>query len=133
MRQFPLTAVLLLTIMSLGTMSLGPLGHAARDKAAVATSSLELIVFEVDGCDYCEVFRRDVLPQYKAAPVATRAPIRFVDINKVEIEKMSLRGSVTSVPTVVLMQDGREFDRITGYVGPSNFFHMIVYMLDRID
>ena len=128
MRQLFAAALLLL-----GALSIGPSGHAARGTAAAPATPLELLVFEVEGCDFCEVFRRDVLPQYKAAPAAARAPIRFVDINKVDTDKMALRTSVTTVPTIVLMQDGREFDRITGYVGPSNFFRMISYMLDRIE
>lgn len=124
--------LLSVVLLVLGAFSIGSSGYAARDTAPPATP-LELIVFEVDGCDFCEVFRRDVLPQYKSAPAAKRAPIRFVDINKVDTDKMALRSNVTTVPTVVLMQDGREFDRITGYVGPSNFFRMISYMLERIE
>ena len=120
-------------ILLLSALSIGPSVNAARDKPTAPTTPLELLVFEVEGCDFCDIFRRDVLPQYKVAPAAARAPIRFVDINRIDTDKLALRTAVTTVPTVVLMQDGREFDRITGYVGPSNFFRMISYMLDRIE
>jgi thioredoxin-related protein len=90
-------------------------------------------VFEVDGCTMCDVFRRDVLPQYQSGAAAARAPLRFVDINKTDPDTLALRGRVLQVPTAVLMQDGREFDRITGYVGPSNFFRMLDWLLARAE
>jgi thioredoxin-related protein len=121
----------------------GATSYAARDGASSpgntpltqreTTGRLELLVFEVDGCAMCDVFRRDILPQYQSGPAATRAPLRFVDINKTDPDRLALRERLTQVPTVVLMQDGREFDRITGYVGPGNFFRMLDWLLARVE
>jgi thioredoxin-related protein len=120
-------------------------GHAARDGWAgwfgsgtslstpAPTSTLELLVFEVEGCAYCDVLRRDVLPRYKAAPASARAPMRFVDINQVDTDKLALSSPLRMVPTIVLMRDGREVERVSGYVGPEMFFKMINHMLDQID
>jgi thioredoxin-related protein len=99
--------------------------------ALPATSNMELLVFEVQGCVYCDVFRRDVLPTYQSAPAAVRAPIRFVDINSVDADKLALRGAVRVVPTMVLMKEGKEVERITGYTAPSTFFKLVNYMLER--
>ena len=32
------------------------------------------------------------------------------------------------LPTAVLMQGGREIDRIVGYWGPDNFFKLLAHM-----
>ncbi len=122
---------------------LGTASDAARDGVPApsskpltqreAASRLELLVFEVDGCTMCDVFRRDILPRYQSGSAATRVPMRFVDINKTDPDTLALRSRLTQVPTVVLMQDNREFDRIAGYVGPSNFFRMLDWLLARVE
>ena len=99
--------------------------------AKVRPSPVELIVFEHPDCQFCRVFRRDVLPRYQEAPTANRAPIRFIDIERTETASLRLRGGIHVVPTFVLMEDGREVDRIVGYWAPENFFKMLSYMLAR--
>jgi thioredoxin-related protein len=101
--------------------------------APVSASNMELLVFEVQGCVYCDVFRRDVLPNYQAGPASARAPIRFVDLNSVDADKLALRGSVRVVPTMILMKEGKEVERITGYTAPSTFFKLVNTMLERAD
>ena len=106
-------------------------GRAARDIDAIAppASSRELIVFETEGCIYCGLLRRDVLPDYLKSPRAAEVPMRFVDVNQAGALSSALDGPLTIVPTVVLMSEGREVGRITGYTGPEIFFHMIRHLL----
>lgn len=136
MRLTALLAVALLTLF-------GAASYAAREGTPGAggpvradqrsSGHLELLVFEVDGCGLCDVFRRDILPQYQAAPTAARVPLRFIDINKTDPDSLALSGRLTQVPTAVLMKNGREVDRIAGYVGPSNFFRMLDWLLERTE
>lgn len=98
---------------------------------AAPKESLELLVFEVEGCVYCEVLRRDVFPRYRAAPASATAPMRFVDINKVDTDTLALRGALRVVPTVVLMKDGKEVERIDGYTGPEMFFQLVARMIEK--
>ncbi|MGE3066565.1 MAG: thioredoxin fold domain-containing protein [Hyphomicrobiaceae bacterium] len=108
--------------------------RAARDLALPETATqLELVVFERAGCLYCEVFHRDVLPRYKASLTAAQAPLRFVDITAVDVDRLALRASITTIPTVVLMKDGQEVDRIVGYTGPETFFQLVAHMLGRAE
>ena len=88
-------------------------------------SSQEVVVFESANCIYCQLFRRDVLPQYLRSRRARSAPIRFVDARSADPGKFGLAAPLTMVPTVVVMQNGREQGRIAGYTGPEPFFHMI--------
>ena len=106
---------------------------AARDldTSAAGSSRLELVVFEVPGCTYCPVFRRDVLPRYEASPRAREVPIRFLDLNDEAADRIELDGPVVVAPTVVLLKDNREIGRIPGYVGPENFFHAVGHLLAR--
>jgi thioredoxin-related protein len=91
----------------------------------------ELLVFEVEGCSYCMLFRRDVAPAYERSPRARQVPMRFIDANKSDISRLNLAEPLKVVPTIVLMVDGREVERITGYMGPEPFFHMISSLLRR--
>ena len=108
--------------------------RAARDPASVrsAIAVQELVVLEVQNCLYCDIFRRDVLPGYQKSKRAADLPIRFVDINDPAFAQLKLTSSVDMVPTIVLMREGREADRISGYTGPEAFFHTVARMLGHI-
>jgi thioredoxin-related protein len=108
-----------------------PNGYAAYDPdtGALPISNLELVVVEVEGCIYCAIFRRDVLPAYEASPRAASVPMRFVDLNEIDSGQLALAAPIVSVPTVLLLKDGKEAGRIGGYVGPENFFYAINHLL----
>jgi thioredoxin-related protein len=106
------------------------LSHADVDTgAAIPTGTLELVVVEAEGCIYCELFRRDVLPAYEASAQAKDLPVRFVDINDIEADHLSFKSGVDIVPTFVVVKSQQEVGRISGYIGQENFFHSISYLL----
>jgi thioredoxin-related protein len=104
-------------------------GRAALDGASASTPPLEVLVFEHADCAYCRVFRRDVLPKYRASVRSDLAPLRFVDVQSESTDRLGLNGRIDTVPTVVVMRDGQEVGRIVGYWGPSNFFKMLANLL----
>lgn len=99
------------------------------ETSSISGSSMELLVVELDGCIYCLVFRRDVLPSYQASTQAKTVPIRFIELNAAEEQKFPFAEPVTMVPTILLMKGGREVGRISGYLGPENFFHAVNHMI----
>lgn len=108
--------------------------HARRDVVpapAAPQSQYELVVFEADGCHYCQHFRADVLPLYKTSQIGRETPIRFVNVSHSDESKMGLTGPISIAPTVVLMSKGEEVDRIVGYTGPTNFMKLVAHMLGR--
>ena len=109
--------------------------HARRDagKPAAIASPYELIVFEADGCTYCQNFRSDILPLYSASALGREAPIRFVNVSRSDETKLGLNSAITIAPTVVLMREGQEIDRIIVYTGPANFMKLVNFMLGRGD
>lgn len=106
-------------------------GRAALDGAPGKGSgtTLELLVFEHADCTYCRVFRRDVVPRYQRSAQAAEAPMRFVDIDKSDLDALALKSRINMLPTAVLMKSGKEVDRITGYWSPDDFFKMLNYIL----
>jgi thioredoxin-related protein len=92
-------------------------------------STFELIVMEAPNCDYCALFRRDVLPAYTTSEKTRDIPVRFVDVNDLETADLSMDGPINIVPTFVLTAKKREIGRIPGYMGPENFFHAINYLI----
>jgi thioredoxin-related protein len=121
-----LAAILVTLAISLGLI--GPLG-AAREQPA-QPGRLELLVIEVAGCTICDLVRIHIQPAYEASPRARQVPLRYVDITSIDELRLGLSERVATVPTIVLMRDGRELDRITGYTGPENFFAALGEMLE---
>ncbi len=99
------------------------------ETSALPDSRFEVLVVEIDNCIYCGLFRRDVAPTYTASQRAKAAPMRFVDINAPDVDRLSLSAPIDSVPTVLIIENGREVGRIAGYVGPETFFHSLSRLL----
>jgi thioredoxin-related protein len=125
MRQ--LGAVLLALVLSFGLV---PPIDAARETGTDPAKRLELLVIEVAGCTICDLVRIHIQPAYDASPRARQVPMRYVDITSVDEMRLGLAERVATVPTIVLMRDGREVDRITGYTGPQHFFVALSGMLE---
>ncbi|ADJ22117.1 conserved hypothetical protein [Hyphomicrobium denitrificans ATCC 51888] len=109
-----------------------PLGASRADLDITSTPSnvdFELVVVEADGCIYCRLFRRDVLPAYEASKQGKDAPVRFLDVNDIETARLDLKSTVDVVPTFVIVKSQHEVGRISGYMGPENFFHSIKYLI----
>lgn len=118
-------------LVLLAASVLGSASRAAHDleTAALPDGGYEIIVVEAEGCIYCQIFRRDVLPAYSTSPRARLVPLRFVDVNAAEGGKLVLSEPVELVPTAVILKEGREVGRIAGYVGPEAFFHSLNRLL----
>lgn len=102
-------------------------GHGALEPRGgkEPATTMELVVFEANGCTYCDVFRRTVLPLYKATARSRQAPIRFVNLTHADESGMGLAEPIRIVPTVVLFDGGQERGRVTGYTGPDNFMELV--------
>lgn len=99
------------------------------ETSALPDSRFEVLVVEIDNCIYCGLFRRDVAPTYTASPRAKSAPMRFVDINAPDVDRIALQAPIDTIPTVLVVENGREVGRIAGYVGPEIFFHSLSQIL----
>jgi hypothetical protein len=100
-------------------------------RAPSAAPRMELVVFERAGCGYCEMFRARIAPDYASGTAGGRAPLRYVDLDRSDIDEvaMGLKARITVLPTAVLMRDGAEVDRIVGLTAPQTFHTLIQYMM----
>ena len=127
-----LTTLPRLALLSLfASALLASFALARRDAppAAERIPQAEVVVFEVEGCVYCELFRRDVWPAFRISPRHAEMPLRFVDVRRIDLADWPLTAPVTVVPTVVVMRDGREIGRMTGYTGPEAFFQQMRHLM----
>lgn len=131
MRAFRNVAAALVLLAIPMSLMLVSQGFARVDPSAEipGAASAQLIVMEADGCVYCPIFRRDVLPVYQASEHAKGMPVRFVDINDVEKSGLVLDGPISIVPTFVITKNNQEVGRIPGYLGPADFFQAIKYLV----
>lgn len=126
MRSTLLALLFALTILASARSSRAGLD---LETAALPTGNLELVVIEADGCIYCGLFRRDVLPSYTVSDQGKQMPVRFVDVNDTDKARLDLKTPVDIVPTFIVVKSSHEVGRISGYMGPDDFFHSISYLL----
>ncbi len=131
MRFFRLLLASALVLASAGATS----SQAARDQSTPSAGGhrLEILVLEVDGCHVCGLVRQNIQPIYQQTPRAREIPMRFVDATRLDEMKIGLSSRLDTVPTTVLMVDGREASRIAGYWAPETFMRLIVRMIDSAD
>ena len=93
----------------------------------------ELLMFELRGCPWCKLWRAQVGPAYPNSAEGQRAPLRTVDIKGPPPEGVVLDKPVTSAPTFVLVEEGREVGRITGYPGADFFWALLEDLIAKLD
>ncbi|MFN3744154.1 MAG: thioredoxin domain-containing protein [Hyphomicrobiaceae bacterium] len=103
--------------------------QGAAELTLAPPPAVELVVIEARGCPMCQLFRDEIAPLYRATARARLAPLRFVDVAHTDIDAMGLASPVEIIPTVILMRDGAEIDRLVGYTGPEIFMRAVGAML----
>ena len=101
----------------------------ARPDLAV---SAELVMFEQDTCEWCEVWHEEVGVVYAKTDEARAAPLRRIDIFETRPADLKEVRRVQFTPTFVLMDEGREVGRILGYPGESFFWELLGQMLKKL-
>ncbi len=133
LRRFALGCAVLAAVLASGLFAPWP-SYAAREltlERAPSGARLEILVFESEACTYCEIFRRDVAPRYRFAPLAAQAPLRFIDVTKVDVDRMGLTSRLDILPTTVLLKDGREVERISGLTAAETYYRLLHYMINK--
>ena len=104
-----------------------PLGIATARAAGA-----ELVMFDEASCPWCRRWRSEVGPAYPNTPEGKRAPLRTIDISKAKTSGIALSAPVRMTPTFVLVENGREVGRITGYPGPDFFWTLLGDLLKKL-
>jgi hypothetical protein len=113
----------------LETGSLG-LGKFTPPPDAPTRKGLELVVFEQPKCRVCEGFRERVAPAYEEHETSEKAPLKYVDIVASPVGQAGLARELTTLPTVVLMKDGKELARVEGLFAAPDYMKLIDRMFE---
>ncbi|MBT3306744.1 MAG: hypothetical protein HN377_09705, partial [Alphaproteobacteria bacterium] len=96
--------------------------------AQPAFSASELIMFNSTTCEWCEVWEEEVGVVYGKTTLGDKLPVHRVDIFDDRPANLKHLRGIRFTPTFVLLQDGVEAGRITGYPGESFFWGLLEEM-----
>jgi thioredoxin-related protein len=99
---------------------------------AVAQAS-ELVMFEQGGCVYCARWNRDVAPVYDKTAEAKVLPLRRIDIGQQSTAGVALASPVRYTPTFVVVDNGKEIGRITGYISDDSFWGLLDSLAAKLE
>jgi len=92
----------------------------------------ELVMFESEGCEWCEAWNEEVGVIYDKTTEAGIVPLRRVDIDDDRPSDLSQLQGLMYTPTFVVMKDGREIGRIIGYPGEDFFWQLLNEMITKL-
>lgn len=98
---------------------------AAGSLSAVTSQASELVMFEGKGCVYCHRWDRDVGTLYNKTAESKDLPLRRLDISEQKTSGVALASPVRYTPTFIIVDNGREIGRITGYINDDAFWGLL--------
>ncbi len=93
-----------------------PTAHAA---------AAELVLFETEGCPWCEAWDQEVGKIYDLTDEARMLTLRRVELRDPIPADLRLSEDVKYTPTFVVVDDGKEVGRIVGYIGQEQFWGLL--------
>jgi thioredoxin-related protein len=99
--------------------------------SAVVRAS-ELVMFGQAGCVYCQRWDRDVGALYGKTSEAKALPLRRIDIQNQKASGIALTSPVRYTPTFVVVDNGREVGRITGYSSDDAFWGLLDALVAKL-
>jgi thioredoxin-related protein len=82
-----------------------------------------LLIFSADWCHYCQVAKNDINKNNKLSEVIKNYDIIELDHG---VDKDAFTGyNIKVLPTFVIMQNGREIGRSTGYNGYKSLYNFL--------
>ncbi len=97
----------------------------------LSAAELRLIMFELDGCPFCRAWHAEVGGAWPLTPEGQAAPLTVVNIRAPLPDDWRLAEPVRVSPTFVLLKDGAEAGRITGYSDEGFFWGRVGQMIAR--
>ena len=89
------------------------------------SQAAELVMFESEGCEWCEVWDEEIGVAYAKTSEANIVPLRKVDIDDVDHANLKHLKGLIYTPTFVVMDNGKELGRIIGYPGEDFFWQFL--------
>ncbi len=100
---------------------------------SLSVSAASLVMFDRKGCPWCAKWHAEIgVKAYNAGPEGQVAPLRVQDVASPRPKDLEGIGGIVGTPTFVLVENGREIDRLVGYPGKQVFFGRVLLMLDKL-
>lgn len=103
----------------------------AHLSTAPVHAETRLLMFDDEGCYWCESWKEEIGPIYPKTTEGKLAPLQVVSIHDKLPEGTHLKRQVVYTPTFVLMDEGEEISRIEGYPGEDFFWGLLEQMLNN--
>lgn len=100
---------------------------------SVPAFAAELLMYTRNGCPFCQRFEREVAPVYARTREGKAAALRRVELPAGGVRGEGLREPVVATPTFVLVDEGREIGRITGYLNDDMFWGLLGRLVAGIE
>lgn len=93
----------------------------------------QLLMFESDDCSWCQRWHEEVGDAYEKTEAGRKLPLRRVDIYGNPPAGIQLHDPVRYTPTFVVINDGGEIGRITGYPGEAHFWGLLDDLIAKVE
>jgi thioredoxin-related protein len=101
--------------------------------ASPAFSASELVMFNSSACTWCDLWEEEFGVIYQKTDEGKNLPVRSVDIHDERPSDLNNLKPVMFTPTFVLLNNGSEIGRITGYPGEGYFWALLDKMILTLD
>lgn len=95
---------------------------------AIAHASVKLIMVEQDGCRYCIEWDREIAPKYPTSREGRFAPLQRMQRGDARLAAFK---PVIYTPTFLVVHNGAEVGRVTGYAGKLFFWEELDEQLGK--
>ncbi len=99
---------------------------------SAARAETILIMFEAEGCPYCDLWKAQIGPIYPKTEEGKIAPLLMMDIDDPLPEGVTIVSDPIYTPTFVLVNNGQEVARLVGYPGEDFFWGLLDRMLSKL-
>ena len=98
---------------------------------STSASAVELVMYFSEDCEYSAIFDIEVAPNYPKSAIGRVVPLKRVSVDGQGAGGYRLSAPLTVTPTFVLVENGEELDRITGYPGRAYFGKLVRHLVKR--
>ena len=98
----------------------------------VPVQAAELVMFESDICPFCEKWDDDLAGVYPKTSEGKRAPLRRVDNDLPLPDDLGGVRPIRYTPTFVLVNEGVEIGRVTGYNSEDFFWGLLGELIKKL-
>jgi thioredoxin-related protein len=100
--------------------------------AADWVRAAELVMFETEGCPYCEKWQQEIGEIYRLTDEAKILALRRIEVTEPLPDDLKHLPDIQFTPTFVVIEGGREVGRVEGYLGEEQFWGLLEEILKRL-